>query len=182
MGICITYNYCNYNNNLLNTSNEDINQDEEIRSKLFYKRGKSYIKIKSMKKRLDGINNSTISTESLLRTKTFTEMKAKRLLTMILMGSLAELQSLGGETDHFDPLVRGMVQRFHVALGFQPLGHSRHRGLGDAELPLQILELGRVPLPAGQEHDGVVLREGEIHLHKIVVGVLVETVVDELQF
>ncbi len=74
MGICITYNYCNYNNNLLNTSNEDINQDEEIRSKLFYKRGKSYIKIKSMKKRLDGINNSTISTESFLRTKTFSRL------------------------------------------------------------------------------------------------------------
>ena len=74
MGICITYNYCNYNNNLLNTSNEDINQDEEIRSKLFYRRGKSYIKIKSMKKRLDGINNSTISTESFLRTKTFSRL------------------------------------------------------------------------------------------------------------
>ena len=71
MGICITYNYCKNNNNLLNVSNDDINQDDEIRSKTFYKTGKSYIKIKSMKKRLDGINNSTISTESFLRTKTY---------------------------------------------------------------------------------------------------------------
>ena len=71
MGICITYNYCNYENNVLGTSNDDINQDDELRSKFFSKRGKSYIKIKSMKKRLDGINNSTISTESFLRTKTY---------------------------------------------------------------------------------------------------------------
>ena len=46
MGICITYNYCKNNNNLLNVSNDDINQDDEIRSKTFYKTGKSYIKIK----------------------------------------------------------------------------------------------------------------------------------------
>ena len=69
MGICITYNYHPKENNDIKVSKTETQKEELLKKKFYSQRGKTFIKLRSTKKKIESINPSTISTELFLRTK-----------------------------------------------------------------------------------------------------------------